>query len=95
MGNLREISKANYTSHDGATRGAIIVGSLQRIADAMEKQAEATNTIAANWQRLTDERDMYKRWYQEKSAKIDKLNRRISALRGVNTRLKNKVKIID
>jgi predicted nuclease with TOPRIM domain len=90
--NLREISKDNYISHDDHSRGAIQTGSLQRIADAMEKQAEATNTIAANWQRLTDERDMYKRWYQEKSAKIDKLNRRISALRGVNTRLKNKFK---
>ena len=64
---------------------AISAGSLQRIADATEKMAE-------NWSRLADDRDYQKRRAEEAERYAAIRNRRISALRGVITRLKNRSK---
>ena len=41
-------------------------------------------------EKLTRERDKYLRWYKEKRDSSDRLKRRISALQGVITRMKNK-----
>jgi len=59
----------------------IQLGAILRIADALE-------TIAHNYQSLMEDRDRYKRWYEEQWERTKKGNRRESALRGVITKLK-------
>lgn len=61
----------------------INVGSLQRIADATEK-------MASNYIQLQNDVDLYKRWYNEARGEKEKLYRKISALKGVITKLKNR-----
>lgn len=69
--------KPSYTHED------IITGSIQRIADATEKMAQ-------NYIQMQNDRDLYLRWYREKSDANAMLNRRICALRGVITKLKKR-----
>ena len=63
-------------SHEQLNLGAIL-----RIADAVEKMAEP-------FARLMEERDWFKRKYEERGGKIDHLERRIRSLKGVITKLK-------
>lgn len=83
---LREDSKTEYRkSAETINRDEIKIGCLQRIADA-------TEVMAKRYQDLIDERDKYKRWY-ESSLKTEEYQlRRISALRGVITRMKKRGK---
>lgn len=76
---MREQSKQNWTGNSNIED--INAGSLQRIADATEK-------MAGNFIALQNDRDMYKRWYEETGKEKTKLYRRISALKGVITKLK-------
>jgi uncharacterized protein YukE len=81
--NHREASRQEWiTSKDGPTRQEIDTGSLQRIADATEKMAE-------NWDRLVQQRDTYKRMADEERECARRLDRRVNALRGVVTRMRN------
>lgn len=78
--------KASRIEWEGATGQhptieQLNLGCLQRIADAAEKMAQ-------NWSALTEERDRYKRWYEEERQKSKKLRHRIRALKGVATKLK-------
>lgn len=59
----------------------IQLGCLMRIADASEK-------MASNYTQLQNDRDLYKRWYNEERDAKEKLYRTIKALRGVITKLK-------
>jgi hypothetical protein len=68
----------------------IIIGCLQRIALATEKQAAVADIISQNWQRLMDERDMYKNWHNKEVERTETLNRRIRSMKGAYTKLKNK-----
>lgn len=52
--------------------------------------ADAAELVAQNFGNIIAERDHYKKWYYEEKAKTKKLERSVIALRGVNTRLKNK-----
>lgn len=64
MASLRDHSRKTYTerSENGnATEGEINAGSLQRIADA-------TEIMAGNFIALQNDRDLYKRWYNEQRA---------------------------
>jgi ribosomal protein S17E len=81
MSNMREDSKKEWSS--GATTEHLRTGCLQRIADAVEK-------VAANYQRLIDDRDQYKRWYEQERASSKRLANRVAGLRGAITRLKRK-----
>lgn len=81
MATFKEASKQNWNSVNSTEH--INAGSLQRIADATEK-------MAANYTAMQEDRDRYKSWYQESQADKAKLYRRISALQGVITKLKNK-----
>lgn len=84
MENFRKLSKNGWTGEN--TAGNINIGSLQRIADATEK-------MAADYTALQNDRDMYKRRNDDYEKKNAALHRKISALRGVITKLKqNKVK---
>lgn len=80
----REESKADYgqeTVSGNLCNDQLKLGAMLRIADAVEK-------IALNYQKLIDERDRYKRWYDDEIKKNEKHWRRQSALRGVITKLK-------
>ena len=57
------------------------LGCMLRIADAIEK-------IALNYDDLINDRDMYKKWFDEKSRKAERLMRSNAALRGHIKRLK-------
>lgn len=79
--NAREASRKEWKGKE--TWESINGGSLQRIADAVEK-------VAGRWDELTLERDRYLGWWKEEQARRQKLQRRIIALRGVITRMKRK-----
>lgn len=79
MPTLKDNSRTEYTGH--GTIEHINAGSLQRIADS-------TEVIARNYNELIRERDNYKNWYNMSSEKVHQLEKRISALRGVITRMK-------
>lgn len=81
--NQREASRKEWGGNN--TIEDINSGSLQRIADACEK-------MAVNHIRLQQDHDNYKRWYHEGVVRRNELERKITALRGVITRMKNKAK---
>lgn len=83
MATFREASKQNWNSSNSTEH--INTGSLQRIADA-------TEIMAQNFIQLQNDRDMYKRWWKEQQEQSAKLSRRIAALQGVITKMKNKAK---
>lgn len=81
--NTREASRQNWGV--GSTPGyeALQTGALQRIADA-------TETMARRYAELIDERDYWKRRYEEVAAQSRRNLRSAIALRGVVTKLKAK-----
>jgi FtsZ-binding cell division protein ZapB len=80
----KESQKDRYNNDSQPTMEQVTVDCLQRIADAAE-------VMSQNHQRLIDERDRYKRRAEHLDTENERLARRISALRGVITRLKRKV----
>lgn len=82
---FQKLSKINWgvTLEEGTFPGydRLTLGAQLRIADA-------TEVMAKNWNTLTDERNLYQRWWKEEQAKVKKLNNRNAALRGVIRRLK-------
>lgn len=79
---LKQHSRGNWSGEN--TLEGINTGSLQRIADATEK-------MAANYSQLIQERDNYKKWYHEKMERVNACYRTMTAYRGVITKLKNKL----
>jgi len=79
--NLRETSKKQFDSND--TVEHINAGSLQRIADATQK-------MAANYIELQEELERYKRRYQQKCDILKVYERQISAYKGQITKLKRR-----
>lgn len=85
--NFRVASVKNWNasgSNGGTTIENINAGSLQRIADACE-------LMAKNQQALINDRDMYKRWYEEKRARCEKLGYSIRAYKAIITKLRRKL----
>jgi hypothetical protein len=83
MANMRDNSRLNIKSSDSGPVNLedVKIGCLQRIADA-------TEAMAKNYQHLINDRDFYKRRYEEEKALGERMARRISALRGVITKMK-------
>lgn len=81
MANLREGSRQDWL-HTGPVEHTN-AGSLQRIADATEKIAINYDSLLRAKQSAEEGRDYWR-------GRADKLERRISALKGVITRLKRK-----
>ena len=80
----REASVRNWCARDPfPTWEEINGGSLQRIADAVEKMAE-------NWEKLRKERDEAILQLGRERTRRLKLERSVSTLRGVITRMKQK-----
>jgi hypothetical protein len=87
--NLRDESRKQYTvsvltDSDGLTDSQLQTGALLRIADATEKMAQRHTE-------LIDERDRYKRWYNEQFQSIGKRDKTIASLRGQITKLKKRL----
>jgi hypothetical protein len=80
--NLRDKSKKGFTS-DSNTLETINCGSFQRIADACE-------LMASNYKRLQSENESMKAGMQYRNDRIEKLERKVSAYKGVITKLKKK-----
>ena len=83
MTNCREASRQHWTSDD--SKDAINIGSLQRIADALE-------LMSKDYDKLRRDKEWYDEHYKLESAKNRHLYRRVAALRGVITRLNRKKK---
>lgn len=79
MATMRDVSRDQWTGQGSIDQ--INAGSLQRIADA-------TEAMAKNYVALQDERDRLKRWLADAEARERALCRRLSATRGVVTRMK-------
>lgn len=82
--NTREVAKREWDAATPPTFDAISAGALQRIADA-------TETMAKRYQELIDERDRYKEMYHRALSRRIGRDRQIAALRGVITKLKKKL----
>lgn len=82
MATCRQHSVEEWNSK--GTNEDINSGSLQRIADAVEK-------MAGNYTQLQNDRDYYRTLAADKSKAIEKLSRKISALKGVITKLKKQL----
>lgn len=80
-----ESRRVNWGCNDRAPNtDELKLGALLRIADA-------TEVMAREYQRLINERDMYKRWYDDVEDERDRLGRSNSALRGQITRLRKRI----
>lgn len=80
MSDMRKASKQEWNAQVDNLE-AINAGSFQRIADAIEK-------MAANYDNIRNDRDWYKRRYEEERSCNKRQTFRIAALRGVITRMK-------
>jgi hypothetical protein len=79
---MREDSRRHWTSNSSAVD--INCGSLQRIADAVEK-------MAASYDDLREDRDRYREWNDANNKRLAALNRKVAAQKGVITKLKKKL----
>lgn len=85
MKNIKNLTKSGdwQTPADKPSHKDLELSCLMRIADA-------TETIAQNYNNLLAERDRYKKWFYEEQAAKGILIKKVSALKGVITRMKNK-----
>lgn len=90
MKNCREDSKLNWASQ--STTDDINQGSLQRIADAAEKQAAAMEKMTIRYTELIENRDAWKECAERRNEVIKRLEYQIRGLRGQITKLKNSIK---
>jgi len=79
MATMKDVSRQEWNGE--RTKEDINAGSLQRIADATEKMAQS-------YVALIEERERYKRWYENQRDLVQIERRSNSALRGVITKLK-------
>ena len=79
----REVSKLNHTTTSQTEADTINLGSLQRIADAVEKMASSYDVIR-------EERDWLKSQRDELRGQVDRQARTIRALKGVITKMKRR-----
>lgn len=78
--NFQESSRKNWTSDRSVEH--INAGSLQRIADAMEKVALNYDELLRDKKRAEEARDYWRN-------RADRLASRVSALKGVITKMRN------
>lgn len=81
----REASRSNWGCADRQPdTNELKLGALLRIADA-------TEVMAKEYNRLLNDRDLYKRWYDEARASRDRFERSNSALRRQITKLRKRL----
>lgn len=76
-------SRDDSPGKGNATHEQLIVGSLQRIADA-------TELMASNYTALQKDLDWWKQIAKDRMASAEKAERRITALKGVITKMKRR-----
>jgi len=85
----RDESRLNYGEHLEESTGLCVeqisLGCQLRIADAVEK-------MASSYDALRDERDKYKRWYEERRSMVNHLRNRIAGLQRAIKRMKKEAK---
>lgn len=90
---LKDDSKCGY-AYSPTELEKIKTGSLQRIADAVEKMAQQWTELIKQRDAAITERDRYYQWWREERDQKTKLERsanaRVAALRGVIKRLEVK-----
>ena len=83
----KEQSRLDYWSEtpegEGLHRETVQTGAIMRIADAVE-------LMAKNHAQLIEERDRYKRWYEEARGRALQYRHSIAGFRGAINRLKAK-----
>lgn len=84
MPNLKTLSKDKTWTTNDTSFEAIKISCLMRIADASEATAK-------NFRELESDRDLYRRWYNEQRDRAARLERRLTATRGVVTRQRKKI----
>lgn len=91
--NFQELTRRNSFSPNGnITEGVLQVSALLRIAEATEKIAVNYDLLLKAKEKAEKERDLYWIYFRSEQDENKKLNRRISALRGVITKLQNQLK---
>lgn len=75
----------------GIDNQTLQTSALLRIADATEMMAQNYAAIIKGRQQAENDRDKFYKWYQEERAKVQRLERRLSAQKGATTRTKNKL----
>lgn len=89
----RDESRKNYgTENANLTLAQVVAGAQLRTADAMESIAKNTEAMAQNHVQLQSDYDYMREdrdYYRDQCKKQD---RKIRALKGVITKLKNKLK---
>lgn len=80
---LRDKSRLNWANDSNGNEN-ILLGCMLRIADASEKMAQRHTE-------LINERDMYKRWYEQASKERRYYERRVAELKGQITDLKKQL----
>lgn len=82
----RKESKDNYGVNVSEAQGL----SLEQLnTGALLRMADATEAMATNHVRMQNERDQYKRWYENEQKENATLVKRVAALKGVINKMKN------
>ncbi len=87
---LKTLSYLARTYVRGDTLEAIQIDCLQRIADAAERTATATELTTKRYSSLIDEAARYEGLFREQFARANRSDRTIAALRGVITKLRRR-----
>lgn len=81
----REESRSNWGCTDRQPdTNELKLGALMRIADA-------TEVMAHEYQKLINDRDLYKRWYNNAKDECDRIGRSNATLRGQITKLRKRL----
>lgn len=85
-------SYAEESRKDLGTRfpGELTIEQIQ--TGAMLRMADASEKMASNYTQLQNDCDWYRQKYRKKNEEIEHLNRRITSLKGVITKLKKQAK---
>lgn len=92
MRTLRQAGQRDWTSNDSTEH--ISLGCQQRIADAAEKMAAATEKMAIHHDRLIRDLAWYKEQYNNARATLQYQGRSHSSLKGQITKLRNKIQVM-
>ena len=90
MDSIAEESRKRLTPNGKLTPELINLGCQQRIADAAERTAAASELMASNFLQLQQEVAKYKKWYEQECATTKGLRLTITNLKGQVTKAKRK-----
>lgn len=86
--NLRDVSKEQHFPVGNVDDRHINAGSLQRIADSLEKHLPL---MVTRYEEVIHSRDYYERRFKDEQTRVYSRDRQIAALRGQITKLKKRL----